>query len=299
MEFQGMFKIIPFILAFLILSSPAYGQQPATEIPTTLPIKVADIMGRATLLVRPQLEGDLPQRLDGKSAVLQVLVDENGDVIFVQCSLTCPSDGVKAAERAASASKFRPLIVNGVAVRYVGNLTYSFAIERINWYRFGTALYSAYIFDNLSLGTVADILTVEYAAEKARLLELNNNRDMEFRWKTIREVQDALRGKLSERDKWEFDLGIAVRTVSAPFQSDRGAVREKVQKSLADLKKFADTAPPGTSDEMVKAIRTASEYVISPEVSYRDSIGQIYKLLGAIDPHPQPLRVPLETSPTN
>lgn len=294
-----MTKLIPFIFAFLFLSFSSYGQQPTAEVPTTPPIKVADIMGRATLLVKPQLDGDLSQRLDGKSATLQVLVDENGDVIFVQCSLNCPADGVQAAERAASTSKFRPLIVNGVAVRYLGNLTYSFAFERINWYRLGTALYSAYIFDNLSLGTVADILTVEYAVEKAKLLELNINRDLEFRWKTIREVQDALRGKLSERDKWELDLGIAVRTVSAPFQSDRGAVREKVQKSLSDLKRFADNAPAGKSDEMVRAIRTASEYVISTEMPYRDSVGQIYKLLGAIDPHPQPLRVPLEASPTN
>ena len=255
-------------------------------------IGVPDINGRATLLIKPLLPGDVLQRHDGVTLTLLVIVDDNGNVTSAKCSLTCPSDVAPVAESAAALSKFRPLIVNGEAVEYSGTLMYTLAVARVNWYRFGTALYSVYLFDNLSVKPVAEFLTPEYSSERAQLAELDNGVELELRWKTINSVRDSIKTKIAKLDIWLFDLGMAVRKVSAPFQSDRKLVRAEVQQVLADLGKFADSAPPEAKAETVQAIRTASQYVITETITNRDLSKEVFKLVSAIDPDPQPIRRP-------
>ena len=130
---------------------------------------VPDLNGRAMLLVRPEIPGDVAVKEDGHTLVVKVVVDANGDVISAKCSLACPREAAGPAEAAATASKFRPLFVNGRAVKYGGTLMYTIAVGKVNWYRFATALQSTYIFDNLSLGPVAAMLTSEFAGERGRL----------------------------------------------------------------------------------------------------------------------------------
>ena len=133
---------------------------------------VPDINGRATLLVQPEIPGDVSLKADGSTLIVKVVVDADGNVVSAKCSLDCPKAAAGPAEVAAMASKFRPLIIGGRAVKYDGTLMYTIAVQRVNWYRFGMALHSTYIFDNLSLGPVAAMLTSEFAEERSKLLQL-------------------------------------------------------------------------------------------------------------------------------
>ena len=85
-----------------------------------------------------------------------------------------------AAELAAMTSKFKPLEINGRAVRYDGILLYSFVVNHVNWYGFGTALESTRQFDNISFGPAAQILSNDFAKEKARLVALDADGGADF-----------------------------------------------------------------------------------------------------------------------
>lgn len=274
--------ILSIILAFCTIS--AFSQQkPAEDVEYSVP----DINGRATLLVSPELSGDVMIAKDGTTATLKVYVDEKGNVISAKCSLRCPTEVAAAAESAAAASKFKPLIVNGQAVKYSGFLLYTIAVQRVDWYRFGGALYSTYIFDNLSLGPVAAILTTEFADEKGKLQDLDNGVELELRWKTIEAVRDSIKSKLSSKDAWWFTLGMALREATAPFQSDRKLNREEVQQSLSNLRKFVESAPLEIPRQSVEKLKILSEYKIDPAMPVQDLNRQMYEMAAAIRPEPR------------
>jgi len=267
---------------FFVGSSPAFAQTSSTE-----PIKyqVPDINGRATLLVQPELSGKSMMERDGTTVVLKVTVDESGAVIAAECSPDYPVDVKGAAEAAAKASKFRPLIVNGQAVKYQGSLMYTVAVAKVDWFRFGLALYSTYIFDNISLGPVAAMLTSEFADEKVKLAELDNRVELKIRWSTIEAVRDSLTKKLGVRDRWVFGLAMGVRKVTAPFQSDRKLDRNQMQVDLANLKEFADTAPADVEPGIVDAVRAAAAYKIDPAIEGKELYRQVMALTSRIYPN--------------
>ena len=282
--------ILSIILAFSTIS--VFSQQkPAEDVEYSVP----DINGRATLLVTPELNGDVMIAKDGTTATLKVYVDENGNVISAKCSLQCPTEVAAAAESAAAASKFKPLIVNGQAVKYSGFLLYTIAVQRVDWYRFGGALYSTYIFDNLSLGPVAAILTTEFSDEKGKLQDLDNGVDLNTRWKTIEAVRDSIKSKLSSKNAWWFSLGIALREATAPLQSDRKLNRDEVQQSLSNLRKFVESAPPEIPKQSVEKLKILSEYKIDPAMPVQDLNRQIYEMASAI--RPERRRTPVQRQP--
>ena len=59
---------------------------------------------------------------------VKVLVDESGKVISAE-ALFGPESLRQAAVDAAKLARFRPMIVNGVAVKVSGILTYNFAAQ--------------------------------------------------------------------------------------------------------------------------------------------------------------------------
>src|SRR5947208_16877214 len=106
---------LPFISVLFFLSISAFAQAPV-EAPMA---RVPDINGRATSLVKPAFpETAVDMGADGDSVSLMVVVDENGFVISAHCSLNCHPMLKDAAELAAMTSKFKPLEINGRAVRY-------------------------------------------------------------------------------------------------------------------------------------------------------------------------------------
>ena len=245
---------------------------------------VPDINARATLLVRPNLPGEVLIEHDGFTAVVKVLVDGEGNVLSAKCSTLCPASVTGPAEAAATASKFRPLIVNGQAVPYEGTLMYTIAIQRVNWFSFGAALYSTYIFDNISVGPVAAMLTTEYSDEKIKLQELDRNPDLNVRWRTIESVRNSLNAKLKGRDAWWFNLAISARQVTAPFQSDKKLDKNEIQEALSNLGKFVASAPAEIPKEVIEDLKTAAAFKIAPEMTNRDLYMAVRKLMAGIRP---------------
>ncbi len=245
---------------------------------------VPDINGRATLLIQPEILGDAVMKNDGSTLVVRVVVDANGDVISAKCSLTCPKSATRPAEAAAMASKFRPLVISGRAVKYDGTLMYSIAVEKVNWYRFATALESTYIFDNLSISPVAAMLTNEFVDERGRLQSLDNGNELATRWKTIESVKDSIRGKLQGKDAWWLDLGFAMRKVTSPFQSDKKLDLSEVQAAILNLAKFVESAPSDTPPTTVEKLRMLSTYTIDLKTPPQEVMQAIFKLAYGIQP---------------
>jgi hypothetical protein len=274
-----------FSITLIFATMPSFSQQPRPE---DRLYSVPDINGRATLLNKPVLSGEAMIENDGKTFTLKVVVDTDGNVISAKCSAACPSAVAASAEAAAMASKFRPLIVGGRAVRYDGILMYTIAVGRVNWYRFGAALYSTYIFDNISLGPVAAMLTSEFADERSRLHDLDKGVELAIRWKTIESVRDSIKGKLKGTDDWWFTLGIAIRKVSAPFQSNRKLDREELQKAISNLATFVETAPNDIPADLINNLKAASMYKIDPEMSNQALYQTVIKLVSKVHPDIQP-----------
>lgn len=271
-----------FLSAIIALtpSIAVFGQVPVAKEPV---YSVPDLNGRAMLLVRPEIPAYAAALFDGKTLVVKVVVDENGDVVSAKCSLDCPVAATELAEAAALASKFRPLFVNGQAVRYDGTLMYTIASGKVNWYGFAIALQSTYIFDNLSLAPVAAMLTNEYAGERAKLQELDGA-ELPVRWETINEVRDSIKGKLKGKDAWWFDLGFAMREVSSPFQSDKKLDLNEVQEAISRLAKFVESAPADVPAATVENLRTLSAYKINPAMPPQEVRQAIFKLAVGIKP---------------
>lgn len=263
----------------LTASIAALGQDPGEK---ERVYSVADLNGRALLLVRPEIPGDVAVKEDGKTLIVRVVVDANGDVVSAKCSLACPRAAAGPAEAAAKASKFRPLFINGRDVKYDGTLMYTIAVEKVNWYRFATALQSTFIFDNLSLGPVAAMLTNEFAGERGKLQDLDHGVELPVRWETIKGVRDSLRGKLQGSDAWWFDLGFAMREVTAPFQSDKKLDLSEVQAAISNLANFVESAPSDVPPATVENLRALSTYKIDPAMPTHEVHQAIFKLASSI-----------------
>jgi hypothetical protein len=245
---------------------------------------VPDINGRATLLIQPEIPSDVSLKADGNTLIVMVVVDLNGNVVSAKCSLTCPEAAAGPAEMSAKASKFRPLIINGRAVKYDGTLMYTIALGKVNWFRFAMALQSTYIFDNLSLGPVGAMLTNEYAVERSKLQDLDRGVELAFRWKTIESVRNSIRGKLQGNDAWWFDLGFAMREVTSPFQSDKKLDLNEVQEAISNLGKFVESAPSDVPPSIVENLQTLSTYRIDPAMPAQEAQRAISKLASGIRP---------------
>jgi hypothetical protein len=276
-----MKRLLVLCFVLVLTSTTHFAQKTTTE---DRRYSVPDINGRATLLIKPELPGDVMIANDGTTVTLKVVVDTGGNVLVAKCSLVCPAAVIAPAEAAAMASKFRPLIVGGRAVKYDGILMYTIAVERVNWYRFGTALYSTAVFDNISLGPVAAMLTTEFADEKNKLLDVDKAVDYATRVKTIENVRDSLKSKLKPTEVWWFTLGMAVRATGTPFQSNGPLNREKVQNALINLGKFVESAPKEIPQDIIEDLKAASLHKLDDALSKRDQFEAVLKLTSRIDP---------------
>jgi hypothetical protein len=230
--------------------------------------QVPDLNARSTLLIKPELTNkDLLDGADGTTIVLRLIIDTEGNVSSATCSAACPATIKAAAEKAASESKFKPLVVNGTAMPYFGALHYTFAYGRVNWFSFGTSLKSVYLFDNISLGPPAAQLTSEFGEEKARLLELDRGVPLETRWSVIRDVVRAIKGKLKPREAWLFDLGLTLREVTFITVLSGPTDRRKLQKAFEQLGPLARSAPPEIPADLVKEIKELAAYTVPLDMS--------------------------------
>jgi hypothetical protein len=276
-----MKRFLLYAIIALTASLDALGQDPGEK---KRVYSVPDLNGRAMLLVRPEIPDDVALKEDGNTLIVKVVVDADGNVVSAKCSRACPRAAVGPVEAAATASKFRPLFIDGRAVKYDGTLMYTVALGKVNWYRFATALQSTYIFDNLSLGPVAAMLTNEFAGERGKLHDLDNGVEPPVRRETIEGVRESIRGKLQGGDAWWFDLGLAMREVTSPFQSDRKLDLSEVEAAISNLAKFVESAPPDVPPAIVEDLRRLSTYKIDPAMPPQEVHQAIFKLASGIRP---------------
>lgn len=265
-----MRKFTPGTLIFIFfLCSAVIGQLSEVANPR---ISVPDINGRAISLVKPDFpETAVAAAADGAGVSLKVLVDENGNVISATCSLNCHPMLKDAAELAASTSRFKPLIVDGKAVKYDGILLYTFVVDRVEWYRFGTALESARQFDNISLGPVAQILSSQFADERKRLLSLDApGVDLKTRWASIREIEGMLKEKLNDGNRWRFEIGMGLRRITFWTMAGEKTDRALLQQAIDDLPKLIESAPEDISKETIDSLTTISKYRVPADLSERE-----------------------------
>ena len=270
------------LLLIVLMCCAAFAQLAAEA-----PVAVPDINGMAVSLVKPAFpETALDVGADGESVVVKVIVNEHGNVVSATCSLTCHAMLKDAAETAALMSKFRPLIKDGVAIRYQGTLIFTYVVKRVDWFRFATAIESTRQFDNLSLGPVAQILSTDHEQEKESLLSLDEKGvDFDTRQKVIAEAISAIRAKLKGMDAWRFELGLALRHITFWPQAAEAIDRAKLQKAIDDLTLVLAKAPAGADAELMKELAVISKYRIPPEISERDlrqTISRMYMNVGKV-----------------
>ncbi len=251
---------------FLRISVDGQTNAPASR------IVVPDLHLMATSLVKPVFsETAVAAGADGSGLVLRVIVDESGNVESAKCSMSCHPMLRDAAEFAAATSKFRPLIKDGRPVKYEGSLNYSFVVERVDWYRFGTFLESARQFDNISVGPAAEILSSRFASEKAQLIALDaKGVDLETRWRVMREVETSLRDKIKCGDLWRFNLAMALRRITFWTMAGERIVRADLQKAIDQLPQYVAGAPEEIPNEMIDALLAVSKYRVPAELPERE-----------------------------
>lgn len=267
------------ILSFVFITSCyAYGQDGFGD----RVVRVADINGQALFLVKPAFP-EIPESVgtDGIRVSVMVLINEAGDVIHAECLQTATV--LKApAESAARTSKFKPLIVNGLAAKYWGFLIYTYVMDRVDWYRFGRYLETTRRSDSISFGPTADILSSRFTSEKARLSALDSpGVDYEARQKGLADVEGMIRSKISGADLWRFELGMVLR------RSALWIDRRDLRSTLDGLATVIESAPADTSNGLIDDLTTLSKYTISPEITDRVLREQISKLILKIPQDPR------------
>jgi TonB family protein len=89
------------------------------------PVGGVVLNGRALRLPRPNYPGEARSARASGAVVVQVRIDESGDVVAV-CAISGHKLLRPAAEDAASHAKFSPTILNGTPVRIIGIITFNF-----------------------------------------------------------------------------------------------------------------------------------------------------------------------------
>lgn len=249
---------------------------------------VPDINGRATLLIRPEFSDAMAAfAADSSTLVVKVVVDMTGTPISAVCSETCHPAMKVAAESAARESRFAPLVVRGQAVEYEGQLLYTIAIRKIDWFRFGTAMQSILNFDNISVGPAAQFLTSEFAAEKARLSSIDHEKNVDERIRKIAAEIDHFRKILSGKDRWIFNVALATRNVTFWTMAGERIDRDELRASLKQIGVVAESAPPETPKEFVAVLKEFSEFKFEADVSERDLRQEISKLGAKLKNYPR------------
>lgn len=249
---------------------------------------VPDINGRAVTLFTPEFSDmAAAYAADGSTLIVRVVVDKFGVPVSAACSASCHPRMKEAAEAAARESRFAPLIVNGRASEYQGTLLYTIAFKRIEWYRFGVAMQSVLNFDNISVGPAAQFLTGEFAAEKSRLIEIDQVKDVNERIRRIQREIANVKGLLTGRDLWLFDVGLATREVTFWMMVGGKVDRDELRRAIGRVGEFAKNAPADTPEDFIQGLRNMSSFEFDDAMPERDLRVAIQQLARGLANYPK------------
>lgn len=251
-------------------------------------VAVPDINGRALTLFHPEFSDmAAAYAADGSTLLVKVVVDKFGTPTSATCSTSCHPKMKHAAEAAALESRFAPLIINGQATEYEGTLLYTIAFKRIEWYRFGVAMQSVLNFDNISVGPAAQFLTGEFAAEKSRLIEIDQVKDVNERIRRIQREIANVKGLLTGRDLWLFDVGLATRGVTFWMMVGGKVDRVELRRAIGRVGEFAKNAPADTPEDFLQGLRNMSSFEFDDAIPERDLRIAIQQLARGLANYPK------------
>jgi len=211
---------------------------------------------------------------DGQVNV-QILLDEQGKIVSAK-AISGNQLLWQAAEEAALKSKFTPTLLDGENVRINGVLVYHFVGYQVNWFAFGKAVNATRIYDNLKLDRVVEFLNKDYEAEKNQLLSLDSDAKLS-RAEVIDRVISSIRGKLTAKENWYFEVGMALTEVNLSF--NRGRVDyENLKESFSKLKTLSAKTPEGVSTEMHEGVKKLAGYIADPALSFEETRKQLFML---------------------
>gem|GEM_PF-7009647 len=101
-------------------------------VPKETVVDMGELAGRATKLVKPEYTNEARQAGVSGPVVLQLSLDEKGQVTATKTISGLPNGLTENAIAAAKSSIFTPAAINGKPAKGIGTITYNFKIDKID-----------------------------------------------------------------------------------------------------------------------------------------------------------------------
>ncbi|CAN5185809.1 hypothetical protein BH20ACI1_BH20ACI1_22680 [soil metagenome] len=222
---------------------------------------------------------------------VQVTIDENGDVVSASAVSGHPLLR-QAAETAAFASKFKPTLLNGQAVRVTGIISYNFtggnsAMNKSSWFKTGFDLASIQYNPsllNLNVSSIGKVFPADWTTETQQLQSLSEMKQVENTAQTksspslIAATQTliaSLQSRLGsdELKYWQFNTGLKLSEALAKFRNPN----EK-QSALDSLRQQIQSAPSNISSEYLADLQKI-EAILEKQNQTADDLQQIGRIM--------------------
>ena len=183
--------------------------------------------------------------------IVQVLIDENGDVIKADALSGHPllrAPSVKAALN----SEFEPVTLGGAAVRVKGIIFYNFMPEKWNWLEIGYTLENSQS-TYYKLKTLQDTLPIGFQEEKQFLM--GNIRTGEDRNKIIETVTALIENKIvgDEKAFWLFSVGLSLAKIERNRVGRRLSSNQNAPE-IQKLKSLINNPPKKIDNNLVEQL---------------------------------------------
>ncbi len=180
--------------------STVFAQNPT--MPVAKQISVGVINGKATSLPKPIYPAAARAVKASGSVNVQVIIDEEGNVESANAVSGHPLLR-RAAEEAARDAKFKPTALSGQNVKVTGVIIYNFVGDK-GWESYG--LDFGFAESNGIRGAID--LPGDFSDEENQFNQLKQS-SLEIQKAQLPIVAESIKAKLSARDSWLFEYGVA------------------------------------------------------------------------------------------
>lgn len=213
--------------------------------PKPLTVSFGVLNAKAINLVKPEYPSLARQANIYGRVVVNISVDEEGDVVSAKASSGHPLL-YAASVKAALESKFEPIMLSGCPIKVLGSIYYNFLPLQWNWFEIGYALgnYGGGVYP---FANVKDTLPLGYEEEKQLLKQAEEN--YEIRRSLTETVISSIKSKLLNNAKqaWLFSTGLATADVyEGGFDWNQ---------NIQNLDALIQTAPKDVSETLLSELQ--------------------------------------------
>ncbi|MEP7212540.1 MAG: energy transducer TonB [Acidobacteriota bacterium] len=255
-------KIALFVLLLLWASLTAFSQ--TLQGPASRSNKRPDVIfggvvnGKAVTLPKPAYPEDARRAKLSGVVKAKVLIDETGKVTSAETVEGLENVSLRqSAETAALGAVFSPTTLSGQPVKVSGIIVYNFAAvtneERVKVLGVSTMLYMARTFPGdpeFAADLTGGAAWFPAFADELRGLAAFKDASTAARAAAVDKVIVSVRARLTESEKWQFDIGQAWFEVIGPIKAaananDPAGVDEAdIKLKLSNLRQLTLSAPP-------------------------------------------------------